>query len=37
MEKLTTWLAIGGVVIGFMVLVWLLFSDNSKEKKKKKE
>ncbi len=36
MEKLGTWLAIAGVVIGFAVLVWLLFSDNSADKKKKK-
>jgi hypothetical protein len=35
MEKLPTWLAIAGVVIGFIVLAWLLFSDNSNEKKKK--
>jgi len=36
MEKLGTWLAITGVVIGFAVLVWLLFADNSTAKKKKK-
>jgi hypothetical protein len=36
MEKLTTWLAVTGVVIGFIVLAWLLFSDNSTDKKKKK-
>jgi len=36
MEKLGTWLAITGVVIGFAVLVWLLFADNSTGKKKKK-
>lgn len=35
MEKLPTWLAIGGVVIGFIVLGWLLFSDNPSDKKKK--
>lgn len=35
MEKLPTWLAIGGVAIGFIVLGWLLFSDNSSDKKKK--
>lgn len=36
MEKFGTWLAITGVVIGFVVLVWLLFADNSGDKKKKK-
>ncbi len=36
MEKLGTWLAVTGVVIGFIVLAWLLFSDNSADKKKKK-
>ncbi len=36
MEKFGTWLAITGVAIGFAVLVWLLFSDNSSDKKKKK-
>lgn len=36
MEKLPTWLAIGGVVIGFIVLAWLLFSDDPKDKKKGK-
>jgi hypothetical protein len=35
MEKLPTWLAIGGVVIGFIVLGWLLFSDPSDKGKKK--
>lgn len=35
MDKIGTWLAIGGVVIGFIVLGWLLFSDNSSNKKKK--
>jgi hypothetical protein len=35
MDKIGTWLAIGGVVIGFIVLGWLLFSDNSSDKKKK--
>ena len=34
MDKLGTWLAITGVAIGFMVLGWLLFSDNSSNKKK---
>ncbi len=35
MDKIGTWLAIAGVAIGFVVLGWLLFSDNSNEKKKK--
>jgi hypothetical protein len=30
MEKLGTWLAIAAVAIGFIVLVYLLFSDNQK-------
>lgn len=36
MDKLGTWLAITGVAIGFIVLGWLLFSDNSSSKHKKK-
>ena len=36
MDKLGTWLAVAGVVIGFIVLAWLLFSDNPTDKKKKK-
>lgn len=35
MDKIGTWLAIAGVAIGFVVLGWLLFSDNSSDKKKK--
>jgi hypothetical protein len=35
MDKLGTWLAIAGVAIGFVVLGWLLFSDNSSDRKKK--
>ncbi len=35
MEKLPTWLAIAGVAIGFIVLGWLLFSENPSDKKKK--
>ena len=35
MEKLGTWLAVTGVAIGFIVLVWLLFSDNPSDKKNK--
>jgi hypothetical protein len=35
MDKLGTWLAIIGVVIGFAVLAWLLFADNPRDKKKK--
>lgn len=34
-EKLGTWLAIAGVAIGFIVLAWLLFSEQPKDKKKK--
>ena len=36
MEKLGTWLAVAGVVIGFIVLVWLLFSESPKDKKNNK-
>ncbi len=36
MDKLGTWLAVTGVAIGFVVLAWLLFSDNPVDKKKKK-
>jgi hypothetical protein len=36
MDKLGTWFAITGVAIGFMVLGWLLFSDNPSDKNKKK-
>ncbi|MCE7978102.1 MAG: acyl-CoA thioesterase [Nitrospira sp. NTP1] len=36
MDKLGTWLAVTGVAIGFVVLAWLLFSDNPSDKKKKK-
>ena len=36
MDKLGTWLAVTGVATGFVVLAWLLFSDNPKDKKKKK-
>jgi acyl-CoA thioester hydrolase len=36
MDKLGTWLAVTGVAIGFVVLAWLLFSDNPADKKKKK-
>jgi len=35
MDKLGTWLAITGVAIGFIVLGWLLFSENPNEKNKK--
>lgn len=37
MEKLGTWLAITGVAIGFLVLAWLLFSDNPKNKPPRKK
>jgi hypothetical protein len=36
MDKLGTWLAVTGVAIGFIVLGWLLFSENPKEGKNKK-
>ena len=36
MDKLGTWLAVTGVAIGFVVLAWLLFSDNPNDTKKKK-
>jgi hypothetical protein len=36
MEKLGTWLAITGVAIGFIILLWLLFSDASQKTGKKK-
>lgn len=35
MDKLGTWLAIAGVVVGFIVLAWLLFAEDPKDKKKK--
>jgi hypothetical protein len=35
MDKLGTWLAITGVAVGFVILVWLLFSENPTDKKKK--
>jgi hypothetical protein len=35
MDKLGTWLAITGVAIGFIVLGWLLFSENTSGKKRK--
>jgi hypothetical protein len=35
MDKLGTWLAIIGVVIGFIVLGWLLFAENPRGKRKK--
>jgi len=34
MDKLGTWLAIIGVVIGFVVLAWLLFAESPRDKKK---
>ena len=36
MDKLGTWVAIAGVAIGFIVLAWLLFSDNPSGNNKKK-
>lgn len=35
MDKLGTWLAIGAVAVGFVVLLWLLFAENPRDKKKK--
>jgi len=34
MEKLGTWLAISAVAVGFIVLVWLLFSEGPRNKQK---
>jgi hypothetical protein len=34
MEKLGTWLAITGVAIGFIILVWILFAEGKDQKKK---
>lgn len=34
MEKLGTWLAIIGVAIGFIILVWILFAEGKDQKKK---
>lgn len=34
MENLGTWLAIGAVGVGFIILVWLLFSEPPKDRKK---
>jgi hypothetical protein len=36
MDKLGTWIAISGVAVGFIVLAWLLFSENPRGKKNKK-
>jgi len=35
MEKLGTWLAISAVAVGFVILVWLLFAESPKDRKKK--
>jgi hypothetical protein len=37
MDKIGTWLAIIGVVIGFAVLGWLLFAEAPKNGKKNKK
>lgn len=37
MENLGTWLAITAVGIGFIILVWLLFSEPRKDRKKSKK
>jgi hypothetical protein len=34
MDKLGTWLAIAAVAVGFVVLAWLLFAEDPKDKKK---
>ena len=36
MENLGTWLAIAGVAVGFIILVWLLFSEPKNRKKPNK-
>ena len=36
-EKFGTWLAISAVAVGFVILLWLLFSDAPAEKKKEKK
>jgi len=36
MDKIGTWLALAAVTIGFIVLGWLLFSENPSDKNKKK-
>jgi hypothetical protein len=33
MDKLGTWVAIAAVAVGFVVLVWLLFSEEPPKKK----
>jgi len=35
MDKLGTWLAIIGVVIGFAVLAWPLFAESPRDRNKK--
>ena len=35
MDKIGTWLAIAGVVVGFVVLGWLLFAEGPKSKHNK--
>jgi hypothetical protein len=37
MDKLGTWLAIAGVAVGFLVLVWLLFAEGPSDKKPNKK
>ncbi len=34
MDKLGTWLAIAAVAVGFVILLWLLFSEVPKDRKK---
>ena len=35
MDKPGTWLAVTAVLVGFVVLVWLLFAETPKKDKKK--
>ncbi len=37
MENLGTWLAIAAVGVGFVILIWLLFSETPKDQKGKKQ
>lgn len=34
MQNIGTWLAIGAVGVGFVILIWLLFAGTSDKKKK---
>lgn len=37
MDKLGTWLAITAVAVGFVILAWLLFSENPTDKGNRKK